>query len=129
MPVAPLEAGSWSIRGQTVPADVIVTRRGPEHCGWQAILIIALGWPLGREMRNEETTREYVRDQDGLASNALTGPFEPTADLPSDAVFTGLVSGSAQLWFSASDQDRYAYIVTGSSVERWARAPELLACM
>jgi hypothetical protein len=123
----PAERGDWTVGGQIAPADIIALRRGPDHCGWHDLTILAIGWPIGLRMRTSETAREYVRDPAGLASSSLIGPFDGAAVMPGDAKYSGFSYGTDELWLAA-DVERFVYIVRGSVIERWARAPDLLAC-
>jgi hypothetical protein len=49
-------------------------------------------------------------------------PYDGSARLPRDAIYTGYHEGPRQLWISPSDRGLAIYIVVGDRVERWPAA-------
>jgi hypothetical protein len=119
----------WTLDGARVPAEVIQLHPGPEHCGWKDVLFLTIGWPLGRGAMTSDQAREYVRDPAGTVAETMRGPFQPSVELPADAVFTGYRYGTDELWVSAATVDDRVYYVRNDHVEGWPRSPELHACM
>jgi hypothetical protein len=56
----------------------------------------------------------------------LAGKPDKDADLPPDAVDTGLRRSDAELWLAA-DGDAL-YVVSDENVEKWPRAIETIGC-
>jgi hypothetical protein len=105
---------------------------GPEHCDWQDLAFLSMSWPPGSSPHGKNL-RQYIRVSPAQARmlldpKRLAGPLRMHATLPKDAVDTGYQSGSVHLWFARSDQDRYAYLVSGSTVEAWPRSTQLTLC-
>jgi hypothetical protein len=107
-------------RGCLVRRDVIMTRTGAEHCGWQAVRDILMGNPLGRS-HSHAPARIYVRDPAGvLRKPEIARAFQADVKLPSDARDTGYRQAGAQLWMQ-STSDASLYLVRSNRVERWPR--------
>ena len=116
----------WTRHGQKVSSYEIEASAGPEHCDWQSVTFLTIGWPLGSLAYHSDQAREYLRDPEGK----VTGhPVRLDASLPSDAVATGFRDGPVELYLSRSDQDRFAYLVLGASVERWPRQDPMAGCV
>ena len=74
---------------------------------------------------------EYVKDPFGDLSRYGSRPpvgFEPDADPPSDAEFSGYVKNGVELWISQKQLDNAVYMVDGSAVEKWPRADPMFGC-
>ncbi len=123
----PAPDAAWRRNGQWVPGEEISAAAGPQHCGWQSATFLELGWPLGSRPTTAAGIRQYVRDPDRLLPDLP--PLQVQASLPTDAVATGYFAGPVQLYFSPRDQDRAAYLVLGSSVERWPRSDHMAVCV
>lgn len=70
--------------GESIDEAIVSTGTG---CPNGEVVLLHLGWPLGRpELRG--SARQYIRDPSGTI---VTGgePFDPTANLPSSARFSG----------------------------------------
>lgn len=119
----------WSGPEETLPTDDIVMYRGPEHCDWEQVVFLNLGWPLGESARSDPPAqvRQFARDPAGRLGPALTGEFRSRVALPADATDTGYYTGGVHLWLAASDPTG-AYLTDGESVERWARTTHSVAC-
>jgi hypothetical protein len=63
--------------GDPVRTDVITSRTGPAHCGWERTIFLSLG------------DLQYFRDPHGDLEPYTVVPFRPDARLPDDAVDTG----------------------------------------
>lgn len=92
---------------------------GAEHCGWQSAVFLHVAWPIGKPTQTAARTRQYIRDTEGVVDRDLATEFEPDIVLPKDARSTGFHRGEWELWISASQVDRYVYLVNGNTVERW----------
>lgn len=110
----------WTdVSGQRVPASVISSYQGAEHCDWQDITFLQLG----------EDPRQpgYVRDPSGELDNLLTGVLDRDATVPKDARDTGYRRDGRQLWLT----DDAAYLVKvgqADDVEKWPRAKDPIGC-
>jgi hypothetical protein len=114
--------------GCLVRIDVMAERTGPEHCDFQSALVIITGVPFGSRYTNATNDREYVRDPENVFGDFLTSiGFDPDADLPADAVDSGLREGDRELWVVPAD-DSTIYLVTGTTVESWPLDPEPAGC-
>lgn len=114
--------------GKEVPELVVSTYRGAEHCDWQSIAFLHLGWPLGT---NESigAGRQYVRDPESLfPEEYAVAPLDLDAELPANARYTGYHRDDVELWLSESEADEAVYIVTDEDVERWPRTVGVIAC-
>ena len=129
-PLPPPATGiAWTRDGKPVRGDVISLQPGPEHCDVEEVLFLTLGWPPGRQAKFADEARQFVRDPEGLFPHRLLGSFEWSTALPADAVFTGYLHESDQLWLAPSTWDRVAFVVrTEGVVEQWPRAAELYGC-
>jgi hypothetical protein len=127
-PAAEYPGIPWTFGQREVPAAVIALIVGPAHCGYASVLLLTLGWPLGRAATTSDQARQYVRDPDGHVVDLTLGTFESSVALPDNAVFTGYRYGDDQLWTSVDTAEEAVFYVRDGVVERWPRAPELLAC-
>lgn len=124
----------WTHDGSLVSSAVIDMSAGPAHCGWDRMTILDLGWPLGSPWG--PGGRQYVRDPSRWLGLYQAGPghsFDPSqidlhAALPSDAEATGYKAGPVELYLSATDENRVAYLVGLGRVERWPRIDPPVAC-
>ena len=92
---------------------------GWEHCGWEDIRF--LGVPP-EVVPGHDGRQRYQFVRTSAAELPWTvGDFEASAALPADATKSPYSQDDRELWFSAADAGRYAYIVDGESVERWPR--------
>ena len=133
-PIATAVEGDWTAPDGTVaptgdPGEPLVLHmyEGMEHCGWTSITVLSVGWPVGGTDGSGDTTRQYVRDPQGLLGSMTDGTFRADASLPEDAADTGYHRGDWQLWVAPSDADRAVYVVNADPaaqgvVERWPRA-------
>lgn len=102
---------------------------GPEHCEWQSAVFLHVGWPLGTHPDTSADLRQYLRDpQSVIGRPQLLGQLDLDSELPEGSRPTGYRTGAVELWFGPDGGDRYAYLRTGQSVERWPRAAEAVAC-
>jgi hypothetical protein len=122
-------AGVWRRAGRDVDTLVIQSYRGASHCGWQDVIFLDLGWPLGSRASGGNG-RMYVRDPGRVLVDEWVGEYEPKARLPEDARSTGYASDLGELWLSAGDADSVAYVVSahGKHVEAWPRTKGLVGC-
>ena len=103
--------------------------QGPEHCSAQDQL-----WWLtpSPDVNNRIHPVGYYRDGDGKTAPSVPGarPFDPAAELPADAAFTGQAVGNAELWLTTSDNKANGYLVNKTNrddVERWPALTALCA--
>lgn len=127
-PAADYPGIPWTVGEGDVPGSVIALIVGPAHCGYESVLLLTVGWPLGRAATTSDQARQYVRDPDGTVDHLTLGGFEPSVLLPGDAAFTGYRYGDDQLWTSPGTVHEAVFYVRAGVVERWPRAPELLGC-
>lgn len=100
----------WRGTDQTVTADP-----GSRQCGTESVLFLALG------------DEQFVFDPGSTIDRALlTSDPEQDADLPADAVDTGLRRSDAELWLAA-DGDA-VYVVSQDNVQKWPRAVTPIGC-
>lgn len=105
----------WTGPDQTVTADP-----GSRHCGEEYVFFLNLG------------DEQYVYDPGSTIERQLvTSEPEKSANLPADAVDTGLRRSSKELWL-AVDSDA-VYIVPGDAVagdpaQKWPRAVTPIGC-
>jgi signal peptidase I len=111
----------WIHDGSTVPASVIQASGGPSHCGLQSVTFLWVTGPLGASPNGAK--RSYARDPGDVLRTFghLQGTLDLHAQLPTDAHDTGYHAGSIKLFYSPTDQDRFAYLVGPDGVERWPR--------
>jgi hypothetical protein len=115
--------------GCRVRIDVMAERTGAAHCDDQSALVIITGVPFGARYTDASNEAEYVRDPENVFGDLLTSnAFDPDAELPPDAVDTGLREGNRALWVVPTD-DSAIYLVSGTDVESWPRDPEPAACI
>ncbi|MGH9197333.1 MAG: hypothetical protein ACRD1T_16530, partial [Acidimicrobiia bacterium] len=103
---------------------VLDVSRGPEHCGWESTVFIMMAWPVGSRVGppipfGGDRVRQFVRDPDGAVASELEERFDLAATLPPDATTTGFHHGEWELFTSASAGDKFVYLVTRDTVERW----------
>jgi hypothetical protein len=70
---------------------------------------------------NEQT---FFRDPEGLLNDVAEAAYDGDAELPEDAVDSGLRLGARELWAEPADDPpgpEAVYVVEGDSVERWPR--------
>jgi hypothetical protein len=116
-------------RGLRVPEDNVAFFRGTGHCGWESISFIHLGPEPGWET-DDLNIIQFVRDPDGLFKGEYgwLSDFEIGAELPADAVDTGLTNGNVRLFHSPSQYDTAVYAQVGRAIERWPRMREFATC-
>ena len=124
---------AWTKPGQEAPTDAISMYRGADHCDWQSVIFLNVGWPLGSPDRSLESrkardsVRQFVRDPAGRLDDSTTGAFASPAELPVDATNTGYLNSGVHLWLANSDPNG-AYLTGGGTVERWARTDFHIMC-
>lgn len=102
--------------GERVRADRILSRLGPEHCGWQDVTFL------------EFEREQYLRDVGGVLDHQTTRPFHEVEALPNDAIDTGLHTDELHLFTVPDGQVVYVRTKDGT-IERWGRATEPIGCM
>jgi len=102
-------------RGQSGAISVIT---GADHCGWEDLRCMTLGWPVGDPI-DPSTAGHYVRDPAGELTD---GGFRPDLELPEDAVSTGITNGRATIWSSDSTGQKAIFVALDGRVERWPRS-------
>lgn len=121
----------WTVDGEHVPTEIIISHTGLEHCGWESATLLHIGSPLGSVMESGRDVNQYIRDPEGVFSQ-ITGRFrttyDPNANLSGDAEFSGYVKNSVELWISQTQLDEAIYMVDGSRIERWPKAEPIILC-
>jgi hypothetical protein len=130
--------GDWTapdLGGPDAPEPVtgqVLSRPGPERCGWQSSVLLTVGWPLGATPVPErpDSARVYVRDPDAVLppGTRAAGALDTDDELPSGSLDTGYRRGELQLWLGTDGGEQYAYVVAGRDVERWPRVAEPPTC-
>lgn len=94
-----------------MPERVLDETAGPEHCNWDSATFL--------HFRGEI----YVRDLEGVfgPDDLAEGGYDPGAELPPGAVFTGFRERDRELWTSPLEGGAAVYVVTPDGVERWPR--------
>jgi len=123
------QLAAWTdASGQTVPDETVYWYHGPDHCEWQSVVFLHVGWPLGSHWASSPPHRTYARDPDGIfAQDLFMGTLDLDAELPASAEDTGYRSGDTELWLDPADEG-VAYLRDGDSVERWPRFIEFFGC-
>jgi hypothetical protein len=96
---------------------------GPEHCDWESVTFLLVDVDLNAlgASANEQT---FFRDPEGLLNDVAEAAYDGDAELPEDAVDSGLRLGARELWAEPADDPpgpEAVYVVEGDSVERWPR--------
>lgn len=121
---APAERGSGPDR--TFEVQTIF---GADHCGWEDVVFLSVGWPLGTSPETSEQSRQYIRDENrDIESAPLLSTFDAEVDLPDDSWSTGYKNQVLELWFGPDNGDEAVYLKMEERVERWPRAKEHVAC-
>jgi hypothetical protein len=100
---------------------------GWEHCGWQSarFLVVPAVYVAGHDSLPEDIQRypwlTFVRDRKHVLRANVVGTLDLDASLPGDAMRTPYTQKGRELWFSPSESATGAYVVDGSTVERWPR--------
>jgi hypothetical protein len=108
-------------------------RRGPaDHCEWQSVTFLDVGWPLGTTIAiapDQPPWREFVRDPENvLNGSGLPDALDLEAVLPQGSKATGYRSGDVELWLGPDGGEESVYLKGSSWVERWPRAPQPIGC-
>ncbi|MCH7983676.1 MAG: hypothetical protein IIC28_06890 [Chloroflexi bacterium] len=93
--------------------------------------LLHIGSPLGSVNESGRDVSQYIRDPEGVFAHnrdSLRSTYEPDADLPVDAEYSGYMKNGVELWISQSQLDTAIYMVDGSSVERWPKAEPIILC-
>ena len=109
--------------GKDVPEHIVSTS-APE-CVDEAV-ILYVGWPLGTRVDTVDQARQYVRDPNGTLETV--GSLDTEVALPAGAHNTGYHLGDLQLWLG-HDARKAAYLVEGTTMERWPRLTEPVGCV
>lgn len=116
--------GVWN----EVDRTVISARYFLGTCDWANALFLEVGWPLGSVATTDEDTRLFVRDPDGMFADVTSQTFDPQAEVPPDAIYSGYHRGTWELWTSPSVADSAVFLVNGRTVERWPLLPTTPQC-
>lgn len=120
-----------TVDGRPVSGEIIITHAGPGHCDWESASFLHIGSPLGTIQESGRDVNQYVRDPEGVLSQLkvrFRTTYDPKADLPGDAEFSGYVNNGVELWISQSLLDTAIYMVDGSNVERWPKTEPIVLC-
>jgi hypothetical protein len=111
--------GTWEDeQGRTVESFA-----GPEHCDWESVTFLSVNVDLD-ELGTPADQRWFLRDPEGVLSGEGRIAYDGDAQLPEDAVDTGLRLEGRELWAEPADDPpgpEAVYVVDGDSVERWPR--------
>lgn len=122
--------GAPAVRGSVLDRTFEVqTIAGSDHCGWEDVVFLIVGWPLGTTHDTWAESRQYIRDEDGdIDHPTLLSTFDADVDLPEGARSSGYQNEAGELWFGPDNGDEAAYVQLDGRVERWPRTDELLGC-
>ncbi len=115
-----LSACGASAQVWTDAQETVTAYPGARHCGQESVLFLQLGGEM------------YVYDPGStIERQLLVSEPEKVADLPADAVDTGLRRSDKQMWLAA-DGDA-VYVVSGDAVasataQKWPRAVTPFGC-
>jgi len=89
----------WTDRdGQSVPESKVVSYFGPEHCDWQDVVFLQIGYRSGLTQPGLSGELKFLRDPAGELADHTVARFEPSAELPANAVDTGWQRDGQELW-------------------------------
>jgi hypothetical protein len=110
----------WTDRdGCIVRIDVVAERPGPANCGWEATRVLTTARVPGVRPDDGDETVDFVRDPDGAYGDPeLVSGLDLDADVPDDAVDTGLRLGDVELW-AVLDDPSAVWLASPDGVERW----------
>lgn len=105
--------------GCPVRLDVLMTRRGPEHCDFQSVRDIVMTWPPGSvpDEPGKGDVRTFLNDSQRVI-RGNTKKAERIDRVPDEARFSRFVSPDAALWYVPAD-DTAIYLVSADRIERW----------
>ena len=114
----------WSdADGEPVPTTEVVSFTGAEHCDWDGITFVRVGYGSDIDRKFDE----YLSDDPGF--DLATAP-DPSTTLPGDAEDTGWRRDGRELW--VAEDPRAAYLVDVDDprdVELWPAATGPVGCM
>jgi hypothetical protein len=115
--------GVWlDAAGAAVPTSLVMTLRGPEHCGWEDVTFIEV-------YRTSTRLRQFVNDPEGGLDDQLRTTYDAHAELPADARDTGWRRGGLALWLHAGGDAAYLVnLADPTDVQRWPRARGTIGC-
>jgi hypothetical protein len=127
-PPPPPPGPTWTRAGRPVDGRELNSVAGSDHCGWQSVVMMHLGWPLGTVAESSAEVRQFIRDPDGVIVGwGIRDKLRVAVDLPDDARDTGYRNDDLELWLVPSDPDA-AYLRVADDVERWPRADPAVGC-
>ena len=109
--------------GARVPVATVTHHPGAEHCDWQHITFLSMGY-AGAD-------GQYVADRNGefAGQDLLTTTYDADVVLPSDADDTGYEYDDWHLWLAADRSAAYVVSVADpSQIERWPASRDPIAC-
>ena len=110
-----------------VAEDECVLNAGPEHCEWQDVVFLEIGYRSGLTQPGLSGKLTFLRDSEGVLADQVVSQFEADIILPSDAVATGWQRDGQDLWLDPDGAAAYLH-VGGEHFEKWPRARGLIAC-
>ncbi len=115
--------GVWTDEaGRRLPVTDIVSRAGPEHCGWQDITFLVLD-------EEREDSRLYLRVTTNEMRDYLRATFDPSATLPDRATDTGWQHAGRRLWLDSDGSAAYLVATDDpTDVVRWPATSEPIQC-
>ena len=116
--------------GDEIPEEstVINAITGPDHCNWEAGVMMHVGWPPGHDAADISESRQYFRDPENVfPQDDFMTSYKGEVQLPERAEYTGFRTHFMELWLDEKD-DTAAYLVFADHTERWPRADDVIAC-
>jgi hypothetical protein len=117
----------WTKGGRPVDGRELKSIAGPDHCNWQHMVCLQVGWPLGTRAKQWQDAHRFLRDPTGTFDCGVQGTLLLHVTLPPDARATGYRNGELELWLSPSDQNS-AFLRVGTDVEERPRVDSSVSC-
>lgn len=140
-PFVPYPGSEWyGPDGEPLPMEEerINVITGPDHCEWEAAVMLHMNWPPGSSEKDAQEDLQYIRDPQDVIGSPMAERFVGDTSLPPGARYTGYRTDFMELWVrtyhrgmpvvaTASPPDRI-YLVFADRVESWPRAKSMIAC-
>jgi hypothetical protein len=116
--------------GGHVSDHVINSFSGPGHCGWDTVVFLDFGTPLGSTMPFAADRQRFIRDPYGDLNRygKQADDLQTDIELPTDAKFSGYTLQDNELWILEATTGSEVYIVNIESVEKWPRMDPTVGC-
>jgi hypothetical protein len=115
--------GVWlDAGGDAAPTSLVMTVRGPEHCGWEDVTFIEVN-------RTSTRPRQFVYAPEGELADLLRTTYDAHAHLPGAARDTGWRRGGLALWLHRGGDAAYLVnLADPTDVQRWPKSKRTIGC-